>query len=49
MEGLWDEDPFQKEFEAVTGDEKWIRYDNSKRKKSYGYPGHASASTANPN
>lgn len=33
----------------VTGDEKWIRYDNPKRKKSYGYPGHASTSTAKPN
>lgn len=33
----------------VTGDEKWIHYDNPKRKKSYGYPGHASTSTAKPN
>lgn len=33
----------------VTGDEKWIHYDNPKRKKSYGYPGHASSSTAKPN
>ena len=32
----------------VTGDEKWIYYDNPKRKKSYGYPGHASTSTAKP-
>ena len=33
----------------VNGDEKWIHYDNCKRKKSYGYPGHASTSTAKPN
>ena len=33
----------------VTGDEKWIHYDNPKRKKSWGYPGHASTSTAKPN
>lgn len=33
----------------VTGDEKWIHYDNPNRKKSYGYPGHASTSTAKPN
>lgn len=33
----------------VTGDEKWIRYDNPKRKKSWGYPGHASTSTAKSN
>ncbi|GFV52659.1 mariner Mos1 transposase [Trichonephila clavipes] len=33
----------------VTGDEKWIRYDNPKRRKSWGYPGHASRSTAKPN
>ncbi|KAM0729388.1 Mariner Mos1 transposase [Formica fusca] len=26
----------------VTGDEKWIHYDNPKRKKSWGPPGHAS-------
>lgn len=32
----------------VTGDEKWIHYDNPKRKKSYGYPGHASSSTPRP-
>ncbi|GFX13581.1 mariner Mos1 transposase [Trichonephila clavipes] len=30
----------------VTGDEKWVRYDNPKRRKSWGYPGHASTSTA---
>ena len=33
----------------VTGDEKWIHYDNLKRKKSLGPPGHASRSTAKPN
>ncbi|KAG5318136.1 MOS1T transposase, partial [Pseudoatta argentina] len=26
----------------VTGDEKWIHYDNPKRRKSWGKPGHAS-------
>lgn len=33
----------------VTGDEKWIHYDNPKRKKSWGKPGHASTSWAKPN
>lgn len=33
----------------VTGDEKWIHYDNPKRKKSWGRRGHASTSTARPN
>ncbi|UYV76653.1 SETMAR [Cordylochernes scorpioides] len=33
----------------VTGDEKWIHYDNPKRRKSSGKPGHASTSTAKPN
>ena len=33
----------------VTGDEKWIHYDNPKRKKSWGLRGHASTSTAKPN
>lgn len=33
----------------VTGDEKWIQYDNPKRKKSWGKPGHASTSSAKPN
>ncbi len=33
----------------VTGDEKWIHYDNPKRKKSWGPPGHASTSTAKQN
>ena len=31
----------------MTGDEKWIHYDNPKRRKSWGVPGHAS--TAKPN
>ncbi|KAG5307804.1 MOS1T transposase, partial [Pseudoatta argentina] len=30
----------------VTGDEKWIHYDNPKRRKSWGQPGHASRKTA---
>ena len=34
---------------VVTGDEKWIHYDNLKKKKSWGPPGHASTSTAKPN
>ncbi|UYV79179.1 K02A2.6-like [Cordylochernes scorpioides] len=33
----------------VTGDEKWIHYDNPKRRKSWNKPGHASTSTAKPN
>ena len=33
----------------VTGDEKWVHYDNPKRKKSWGVPCHASTSTAKPN
>ena len=33
----------------VTGDEKWIHYDNPKRLKSYGPPGHVPNSTAKPN
>ncbi|UYV75492.1 SETMAR [Cordylochernes scorpioides] len=33
----------------VTGDEKWIHYDNLKRRKSSVKPGHASTSTAKPN
>lgn len=33
----------------VTGDEKWIHYDNPKRKKSYGPPGHRPSSTSKPN
>ncbi|KAG5322549.1 MOS1T transposase, partial [Pseudoatta argentina] len=30
----------------VTGDENWIHYDNPKRRKSWGKPGHASTSRA---
>ena len=33
----------------VTGDEKWILYGNPRRKKSWGYHGHASISTPKPN
>lgn len=33
----------------VTGDEKWIHYDNPKRKKSYVKPGQLARSTAKPN
>ncbi|GFV76785.1 mariner Mos1 transposase [Trichonephila clavipes] len=33
----------------VTGDEKWVIYDNPKRRKSWGYPVHASTSKAEPN
>jgi len=33
----------------VTGDEKWIHYDNPKKRKSWGPPSHASTSTAKPN
>ena len=33
----------------VTGDEKWIHYDNPKRKKSYEKPGQPANSTAKPN
>ncbi|GBP37789.1 Mariner Mos1 transposase [Eumeta japonica] len=29
----------------VTGDEKWVYYDNPKHRKSLGYPGHASTQT----
>jgi len=35
-------------FYIVTGDEKWIHYDNSKKRKSWGPPGHAST-LAKPN
>jgi len=38
----------EKVFCIVTGDEKWIDYDNPKKRKSWG-PGHASTSTAKPN
>ena len=33
----------------VTGDENSVHYDNSKHRKSWGMPGHASTSTAKPN
>lgn len=33
----------------VTGDEKWVHYDNPKRRATYGYLGHASSSTAAQN
>ena len=33
----------------VTGDEKWIHYDNLKKRKSWGPSGHASTSTVKPN
>ena len=33
----------------VTGDKKWIHYDNPKRKKSYVKPGQPAKSTAKPN
>ena len=33
----------------VTGDQKWVHYDNTKRKKSWGLPGHASSLTARLN
>ena len=33
----------------VTGNEKWIHYDNPKRRKSWGKPGHALTSSAKPN
>ena len=33
----------------VTGDEKWVHYDNPKRRKSWGIPGHVSTSTAKLN
>jgi len=33
----------------ITGDEKWIHYDNPKKRKSWGPPEHVSTSTAKPN
>ena len=33
----------------VTADEKWVHYDNPKRKKSWGMPGYASTSTVRLN
>ena len=35
--------------QIVTGDKKWILYDNPKRKKSYVKPGQPAKSTAKPN
>ena len=35
--------------EYAPGDEKWIHYDNPKRKKSYMKPGQSAKSTAKPN
>ena len=29
----------------VTGDEKWVHYDNPKRRKSWGVPGHVDGQT----
>jgi len=36
-------------FCIVTDDEKWIHYDNPKKRKSWEPPGHTSTSTAKPN
>ena len=36
-------------YRIVIGDEKWIHYDNPKRRKSWGMSGNASKSTARPN
>ena len=36
-------------YRIVTGDGKWIHYDNPKRKKSYVKPGQPAKSTAKPN
>ena len=33
----------------MAGDEKWVHYDNPKRRKSWEMPEHASTSTARPN
>ena len=35
--------------QIVTGDEKWIYFENSKRKRSWVTPGEPSTSTARPN
>ncbi|GFU31373.1 mariner Mos1 transposase [Trichonephila clavipes] len=35
--------------ELRLGTKNGVRYDNPKRRKSWGYPGHASTSTAKPN
>ena len=34
---------------VLTSDKKWIHYDNPKRRKSWGKPGHASISSKKPN
>jgi len=34
---------------SITGDEKWIFFENPKRKKSWVDPGASSTSTARPN
>ena len=36
-------------YRIVTGDEKWIHYDNPKRKNSYVKPGQPAKSTTKPN
>ena len=33
-------------YRIVTGDEKWVHYDNPKSRKAWGMPRHASTSTA---
>ena len=38
-----------KRHRTVTGDEKWIHYDNPQRRKSCDKPNHASTSTEKPN
>ena len=40
---------FTSHYGLVTGDKKCVHYDNSKRWKSWGMPGHISTSTARPN
>ena len=39
---------FGDSYRIVTGDGKWIRYDNPKRKKSWGKPDQPSTSTPKP-
>ena len=36
-------------YHIMTGDEKWIHYDNPKRRRKQGRPVHASTSSAKPN
>ena len=36
-------------YEQLTGDEKWIHYDNPQHRKSWGKPSHASTSSSKPN